>query len=277
MLSSTPKLVPQCQFWCSCWHALSKQAQRHSTVITDAKHVFILPCFRHSASTDLFLDSPVHFLMPNQTAPLSKLTDCCAVHTTWLWSCLVMGRLTVNLSLNYMMDRQYCTIVHQEKSWRSMSGLCLAMKTHVTQDLTEGRQIFLWSNFWIDTQQWQRRMCAAPVVFYKETLYHSISRFNFVSANLFMSHPVEQRFQQHFIWTLCTSQEPVSNHTPNSPGMHGVKADMRHMLLCRSRWHVTNRLPVEIEWLFSGTERCRLHLHGTVPCLPADTQHQQRG
>lgn len=50
-----------------------------------------------------------------------------------------------------------------------------------------------------------------------------------------------------------------------------------HVSLCRSCQHVMDRPPYEIQSLFSGTGRCRLHLHGSAPCLPADTQIQQRG
>lgn len=37
-----------------------------------------------------------------------------------------------------------------------------------------------------------------------------------------------------------------------------------------------DRPPVAFQSLFSGTERCRLHLHGAALRLPADTRHQQR-
>lgn len=50
-----------------------------------------------------------------------------------------------------------------------------------------------------------------------------------------------------------------------------------HVSLCRSCQHVPDRPPTVIQSLFSGTERCRLHRHGTVSCLPADTRYQRRG
>lgn len=57
-----------------------------------------------------------------------------------------------------------------------------------------------------------------------------------------------------------------------SPGMCRMKADT-HMCCCAD--------PVSMSRIgspprFSGTERCRLHRHGTESCLPADTRHQHR-
>lgn len=44
-----------------------------------------------------------------------------------------------------------------------------------------------------------------------------------------------------------------------------------HVSPPRSCQHVTDQLPATI----SGVYRCRLHLCGSAPCLPADTQHQR--
>lgn len=93
---------------------------------------------------------------------------------------------------------------------------------------------------------------------------------------------VAQHFQQtlHFarathvvrFWPLT-----VLLHPPPPPGMCRMKADTRTCVAAPilSACHGSAALPRR-DSLFSGTERCRLHLRGAAPCLPADTRHQRK-
>lgn len=60
-LGSFSRLTRQCQLWCFCWHALSKQTHGLSTLIAvaGAKHNFILPCF-HPPPPRLFSQTVHH-------------------------------------------------------------------------------------------------------------------------------------------------------------------------------------------------------------------------